>query len=74
MLPMATPLHPTPPQADSGYDEELYVALAEAPLVLVDARAKGSAEHAGFGELARIGEQKGWGWGLAMTCRLRQVT
>ncbi|KAG2440982.1 hypothetical protein HXX76_003835 [Chlamydomonas incerta] len=40
--------------ADSGYDEDLYMALAEAPLVLVDARAKGSAEHAGFADLARI--------------------
>ncbi|KAG2450473.1 hypothetical protein HYH02_004974 [Chlamydomonas schloesseri] len=40
--------------ADSGYDEQLYLALAEAPLLLVDARAKGSSEHAGFAELARI--------------------
>ncbi|KAG2493274.1 hypothetical protein HYH03_008411 [Edaphochlamys debaryana] len=40
--------------ADSGYCEELYSALAEAPLVLLDARAQGSAEHAGFDDLARI--------------------
>lgn len=44
-------------QADSGYDEELYGQLAAAPLLLLDGRAVGSAEHAGFAELQAAG---GW--------------
>jgi hypothetical protein len=37
--------------ADSGYEPGLYEQLALAPMLVVDARAKGSAEHAG--EVAR---------------------
>ncbi|GFR47176.1 hypothetical protein Agub_g8869 [Astrephomene gubernaculifera] len=40
--------------ADSGYDEELYGDVAEAAVLLLDARAEGSQEHAGFHELPRI--------------------
>ncbi|KXZ56282.1 hypothetical protein GPECTOR_1g247 [Gonium pectorale] len=40
--------------ADSGYDEGLYEALSEAPVLLLDARAAGTEEHAGFDELERI--------------------
>jgi len=38
--------------ADSGYDAALYERLFAAPEVLIDARAEGSAEHAGFDEVA----------------------
>jgi len=38
--------------ADSGCCERLLARLAAAPAVLVDARAQGSAEHAGFDEVA----------------------
>jgi hypothetical protein len=41
--------------ADSGVDRKLYAALASAPTVLVDARAAGTAEHAGFDEVAEAG-------------------
>lgn len=37
---------------DSGYDAALYERLFAAPNVLIDARAEGSAEHAGFDEVA----------------------
>jgi hypothetical protein len=40
--------------ADSGFDAALYEALARAPHVVVDARASGTAEHAGFDEVARF--------------------
>lgn len=44
-------------QADSGYDLGLYRELAsEARVLLIDGRAKASAEHAGFQELLGIGE------------------
>ncbi|EFJ43790.1 hypothetical protein VOLCADRAFT_95922 [Volvox carteri f. nagariensis] len=45
--------------ADSGFDEALYEQLSVAPVLLVDARANGSEEHAGFGQLERLGE---WVW------------
>jgi len=37
---------------DSGYDAEHYAHLFEAPTVIVDARADGGAEHAGFDQVA----------------------
>lgn len=37
--------------ADSGYDEGLYKHLLEAPIVILDARAQGSPEHASFDEI-----------------------
>lgn len=40
--------------ADSGCSEELYAQLAVAPVLLLDARSKGSYEHAGFDELAAL--------------------
>ena len=40
--------------ADSGYDAELYEQLDLAPMLVVDARAKGSPEHAGFSELEAL--------------------
>ncbi len=48
-LPRSLPLTPAIDalKADSGPDPELYEALSEAPLLLLDARAQGTAEHAG---------------------------
>ena len=43
-------------QADSGFNLDLYRQLAEAPVLLLDARAKASAEHASFEELRGLGE------------------
>lgn len=43
-------------QADSAYDPELYNALAEAPLMLVDARRQATGEHATFEEVEELGE------------------
>ena len=43
-------------QADSGFNLGLYRQLAEAPVLLLDARAKASAEHASFEELRGLGE------------------
>jgi hypothetical protein len=43
---------PKPTQSDSGYDEALLARLAAAPVVLVDARAAGTPEHAGFDQVA----------------------
>lgn len=37
--------------ADSGFCEELYAHLLEAPVLVLDARPEGSAEHAGFTEI-----------------------
>jgi ribonuclease BN (tRNA processing enzyme) len=37
--------------ADSGFYEELYTHLLEAPLLVLDGRAEGSTEHASFDEL-----------------------
>ena len=51
------PLSPRP-QADSGYDLELYRRLAEAPVLLLDARAKASSEHAGFEEILGLGKSQ----------------
>jgi hypothetical protein len=42
-------------QADSGADPQLYHQLAQAPVVLVDARAKSSTEHASFDEVEAAG-------------------
>lgn len=41
---------------DSGYDAALYERLFAAPKVLIDARAEGSAEHAGFDEVAAFAD------------------
>lgn len=43
------------PQGDSGYDAALYAALAAAPVVLLDGRARGTSEHAGFAQIAAAG-------------------
>jgi ribonuclease BN (tRNA processing enzyme) len=37
--------------ADSGFYEPLYESLLEAPILVLDGRAQGSAEHAGFDEI-----------------------
>ena len=37
--------------ADSGFDDALYNDLAEAPLLVLDGREKGNAEHASFDEI-----------------------
>jgi hypothetical protein len=42
-------------QADSGADGNLYAQLSVAPTVLLDARMKGSAEHASFDEAEQAG-------------------
>jgi hypothetical protein len=57
---LTSSLHPTP-QSDSGLCEPLLERLAAAPVVLVDARAEGTAEHAGFDEVAAAGEFGGIG-------------
>ena len=49
-------------QADSGYDELLYKQLGVCPLVLVDARAKGTPEHAGWEEVTGAGEENNLTW------------
>jgi len=37
--------------ADSGYDEDFYKKLCQAPVVVLDARSKSSKEHASFDEV-----------------------
>lgn len=43
-------------QADSGRDMHLYRQLRQAPVVIADARAKSSSEHASFEELTESRE------------------
>lgn len=38
--------------ADSAFDEQVYTQLAAAPVVILDGRAQGTSEHAGFDEIA----------------------
>jgi ribonuclease BN (tRNA processing enzyme) len=43
--------------ADSGFYEELYTHLLEAPVLVLDGRAQGSTEHAGFAEIESFAQR-----------------